>query len=80
MAMIVAVSEPQAKDETPRCPCGHDRNHYMVTADPQYNVWQLFVVSMGISQKPKGIEYRCRRCDKVFDATTDVSRTAQDDR
>lgn len=52
----------------------------MVTADPQYNLWQLFVVSMGISQKPKEIKYRCRRCDKVFDSTTDVDEYAQDDR
>lgn len=64
----------------PRCKCGHDRTHYMVSAEPQYGIWQLFVVSMGISQKPKSIEYRCRRCDQVFDRTEDVSEYAQEDR
>lgn len=52
----------------------------MVTADPQYGFFQLFVVSMGISQKPREIHYRCRRCDKVFDSTTEVSDHTQDDR
>ena len=64
----------------PRCKCGHDRNHYMVSAEPQYGIWQLFVVSMGISQKPRGVEYRCRRCNEVFDRTTDVSNFVQEDR
>lgn len=52
----------------------------MVTADPQYGFFQLFVVSMGISQKPHRIDYVCRRCGKVFDTTTEVSDYEQDDR
>ena len=64
----------------PRCKCGHDRSHYMVSAEPQYGIWQLFVVSMGISQKPKAVEYRCRRCDQVFDRSENVSEYAQEDR
>jgi len=80
--MMHAVTESVGEEEEPRpkCPCGHDRSHYMVSADPQYNLWQLFVVSMGISQKPHRIDYRCRRCDKVFDSTSEVSEHAQDDR
>lgn len=66
--------------DPPHCRCGHDRSHYMVTADPKYGFWQLFVVSMGISQKPHRIDYLCRRCGDVFDTTTEVSEYAQDDR
>ncbi|MBI2391772.1 MAG: hypothetical protein HYV09_19435 [Deltaproteobacteria bacterium] len=64
----------------PRCPCGHDRNHYMVSAEPKYGLWKLLVVSMGISQQPHAVEYRCRRCNQVFDRTTDISSKIQEDR
>jgi hypothetical protein len=67
-------------EELPRCKCGHDRHHYMVSAVPIYNWWKLFVVSMGISQKPERIDYHCRRCDKTFDTTDEISEYAQDDR
>ncbi len=63
-----------------RCRCGHDKDHYMVSAEPKYGLWALFVVSMGISQRPERIEYRCRRCDQVFDSTTDVSKHTLEDR
>lgn len=52
----------------------------MVSAEPKYGIWSLFVVSMGISQRPRRIEYRCRRCDQVFDSTTEVSRQTTEDR
>lgn len=73
-----ATSEPARN--LPRCKCGHDRTHYMVSAEPQYGVWQLLVVSMGISQQPRSIEYRCRRCNEVFDRTDDVREYVQEDR
>lgn len=73
-----ATSEPVR--QLSRCKCGHDRTHYMVSAEPQYGVWQLLVVSMGISQQPRSIEYRCRRCNEVFDRTDDVRDYVQDDR
>lgn len=71
---------PTKTDTTPRCRCGHDRTHYMVSAEPKYGFWQMIVVIMGISQQPRRIEYRCRRCDQVFDATEDVPRHVQEDR
>jgi hypothetical protein len=52
----------------------------MVSAEPVYSLWKLFVVSMGISQRPAGIRYHCRRCDETFDSTDEVSEYAQDDR
>jgi hypothetical protein len=45
----------------------------MVSAEPKYGFWKLFVVSMGISQRPERVEYRCRRCDEVFDVSDDVA-------
>ncbi len=66
--------------ERPRCKCGHDRDHYMVSADPQYGLLQLLVVLMGISQRPKRIDYRCRRCDQIFDSTEDIDPHVIDDR
>jgi hypothetical protein len=77
------MNEPAPKETAPalpRCKCGHDRTHYMVSAEPQYGIWQLFVVSMGISQQPRSMEYRCRRCNEVFDRSDEVSKYAQDDR
>ena len=48
----------------------------MVSAEPKYGLWKIFVVSMGISQVPERIEYRCRRCNEVFDVSGDVSAHA----
>ncbi|MGZ3423378.1 MAG: hypothetical protein ACXWUG_00820 [Polyangiales bacterium] len=58
-------------EQAAKCRCGHGRDHYMVSAEPKYGLWKLFVVSMGISQRPESIEYRCRRCDEVFDVSDD---------
>lgn len=52
----------------------------MVSAEPKYGLWKLLVVSMGISQQPHAVEYRCRRCNQVFDRTTDISSKIQEDR
>jgi hypothetical protein len=52
----------------------------MVSAEPVYGLWKLFVVSMGISQRPERINYHCRRCDVTFDSTDEISEYAQDDR
>jgi hypothetical protein len=40
----------------------------MVSPEPKYGLWKTLVVSIGISQRPERIEYRCRRCDQVFDS------------
>jgi hypothetical protein len=53
-----------------RCRCGHDRSHYMVTPAPVYGVGGWARVFIGISTRPKRIEYHCRRCDEVISETT----------
>ncbi len=53
------------------CPCGHDRKHYMVTAEPEYTVGGWCLLLIGVSARPFRLKYRCRQCEKVFDWTTD---------
>jgi hypothetical protein len=56
----------------PTCRCGHDRSHHMVSKDRKYTLWgSIWVTLFGVSTVPIRIEYRCRRCGKVFDQTTD---------
>lgn len=67
------VTDP---DQRPRCKCGHDRTHYMVTPDGKYSGMGWFWVLFGVTTRPVRIEYRCRRCGEVFDETTDPQELA----
>lgn len=54
--------------ERPRCSCGHDRNHHMVSPDPVYTLTGSFWVAVfGVSTKPIRIKFRCRRCNETFE-------------
>lgn len=55
----------------PRCPCGYDESHTMVSAVRRYDVFGWFLLTMGISAKPKRIDYQCRRCDTILRSETD---------
>lgn len=55
----------------PTCPCGHDRNHYLVQAKGQYTGWGHFLVTFGISYRPLKVKYVCLKCDTYFDETAD---------
>lgn len=60
--------------EAPRpaaCRCGYTRDHHMVSAEYEHTGFGWFCLLMGISARPIRIKYRCRRCDQVFDQTTD---------
>jgi hypothetical protein len=52
------------------CPCGHDRNHYMVTAAPTHGLGGWLRIFIGISTRPSKITYHCRRCDTDILETT----------
>ena len=54
------------------CRCGHGRGHYMVNAEAEYSGVGWLMVAIGISWRPERVKYRCRRCDVVFDSTTDA--------
>jgi hypothetical protein len=51
--------------------CNGYRKHYLVTAQREYTGWGWFVVLFGISWRPDRIEWTCRRCNCLIDATSD---------
>ncbi len=57
--------------EPARCECGHDRDHFMVSPEPQYSGLDWFWVLFGITTVPREIQFRCRRCKVCFDRTQD---------
>ncbi len=67
-------SPAEAKDTKkarPRCKCGHDRNHPLVSPSAQYTTMGWFLVLVGISARPTSIKFLCRRCEQVVETTTD---------
>jgi hypothetical protein len=61
----------------PRCRCGHDRNHPLVSPSAQYTFTGWFLTMVGISARPTSIKFICRRCDQVVDTTTDPTLIAE---
>ncbi len=55
----------------PCCGCGHDRNHFMVSPEPQYTFFDWFTVIFGITTVPYEVQFMCRACGVTFDRTTD---------
>lgn len=63
--------------ETKTCPCGHDRDHYMVSADGKYTNIGTITMLIGITTKPVSVSYRCRQCQTVFDFSDDPAVLAK---
>jgi hypothetical protein len=55
----------------PRCPCGHDRNHFMVSPENHYSFVGRVILMLGISVEPVKVTYQCRKCWKIFDESSD---------
>jgi len=66
-----SATAPPTPNKGKTCRCGHGRNHHMVSAEGEYTFSGYLRLFFGISARPTRIKYRCRRCDKVFDSTTD---------
>jgi hypothetical protein len=66
--MVSTGTEPA---ELPRCKCGHDRHHYMVSADNHYTFGRKIILALGVSVEPIKVTYTCRQCWQTFDETTD---------
>ncbi len=43
----------------------------MVSPEPEYTFSRWVALMFGISARPVRIKYRCRRCDQIFDETSD---------
>jgi len=63
--------DPEEEAELPRCECGHDRKHYMVSPENHYTFLGSLILMLGISVEPVKVTFQCRQCWKVFDETTD---------
>ena len=63
--------QSKVKDDTPRCSCGYDRHHHLVSQERSYTSWGSFwVMLMGVSASPIRIDFKCRRCKEKFDFIT----------
>ncbi|MEM8599908.1 MAG: hypothetical protein AAGF99_08305 [Bacteroidota bacterium] len=60
----------------PTCACGHDRAHAEVRALPRYGAGAMVLLLAGATALPKRLDYRCARCEVVFDQTTDPAELA----
>lgn len=65
------------KKEPPCCPCGHDRNHTMVSPNAEYTFWGWCLIMIGISARPIAINFTCRRCETRLERTTDPKEIAE---
>jgi hypothetical protein len=77
--MAAAETAPPTSNPVPapRCACGHDKHHPLVSASAQYTPGGWFLTLMGISAKPKAIEFVCRRCDGLVERSTDPKLIAE---
>jgi hypothetical protein len=65
------VCAEDVKDSTPKCACGYDRHHHLVSQERSYTSWGSFwVMLMGVSASPIRIDFKCRRCKEKFDFIT----------
>lgn len=68
---------PDPTPARPTCACGHDRKHHMVSAEPQYTLGGYLLLLLGVTVKPIKLKFRCRRCDSLFDSTTNPKEIAE---
>ncbi len=57
--------------EKKTCSDGFDRYHHMITPIAEYSGMGWFLVTFGITTRPKKIKYQCRKCNEIFDESTD---------
>jgi len=58
-------------NDRPRCPCGYDRDHHLVSPEPKHTFWGWVLMTLGITSHPIHMAFRCRRCHQVIEETTD---------
>jgi hypothetical protein len=81
IAIVTAVTTdpPQEKPAKPAplCPCGHDKHHVMVSANPDYTFGGWVLNLIGISAHPRAVNFECRRCGKRIERSTDPADMAR---
>lgn len=75
-ASTVSTYNPAAMIDTPpadrpRCRCGHDRDHFMVSPVAHYTFLGWVLVITGISAPITHMDFRCRQCDQILETITD---------
>ena len=61
----------------PTCPCGYGIGHLMVSELAVFSAWGTFMAFfMGVTTRPKRIDYQCRVCKTVLYSTTDDAKLA----
>lgn len=68
---MTSTTSTSPTTKIPTCRCGYNRDHHMVNEEFEHTGVGWFLLLFGISAKPVRIKYRCRRCDQIFDETTD---------
>jgi hypothetical protein len=66
--MTAEIKHSESHPKT--CRDGYDRYHHMVTAKAEYSGLGWFLVTFGITFRPKKIRYFCRKCGEVFDESS----------
>lgn len=49
------------------CSCKTERKSADAEETIKYSSWSMFLLLFGISAVPESVEYKCRKCGKVFD-------------
>ncbi|WP_186646585.1 hypothetical protein [Fluviispira vulneris] len=52
------------------CRDGFNKYHHMVTPKAEYSGIGWFLVTFGITIRPKKIKYMCRKCNEIFDESS----------
>ena len=54
------------------CKCGYDINHPKIVHKSEYSKWGWFLFTgLGLSAKPKIVNFVCSECDETISVTTD---------
>ena len=52
------------------CKDGFNKFHHMVTPKTEYSAIGWFLVTFGITTRPKKIKYTCRKCNEILEEST----------
>ena len=77
VAPAETAADDQAEEPLPSCGCGTDRLSKFSVRDRQYSFLGTLYLLWGGTSIPSKVSFRCVKCGKTFDATTDPSECRQ---